>query len=201
MYLQVWKINQRNYKLIQEQQILDKANSYFTNGNNDKAIFIYAQLCSEFSQNKEYEIYYKLDVQDSTAHYWYKNGKDRLLETKIDSVYQGEFKRWNDDGHINVEGKFIDGKKIGTWTYYNTRNEKIREENYNKQGEPNGTWTEWFGYGGVRSIVNYKNGIKHGKMIYYEKGGKITYEAVFKNNKPINVIKNEIKKQYISKLK
>jgi trigger factor len=38
-------------------QLLDKAHSYFTNGNYEKALFIYSQLCHEFSQNKEYSIY------------------------------------------------------------------------------------------------------------------------------------------------
>ena len=43
--------------MIQEVQLLDKAHSYFTNGNYEKALFIYSQLCHEFSQNKEYSIY------------------------------------------------------------------------------------------------------------------------------------------------
>ncbi|MBT3882063.1 MAG: hypothetical protein HOF69_02230 [Campylobacteraceae bacterium] len=43
--------------MINESKLLDQANSYFANGNYDKALFIYSQLCSEFPQNLEYEIY------------------------------------------------------------------------------------------------------------------------------------------------
>lgn len=43
--------------MINENKLLNEANSFFTQKNFDKALFLYSQLSSNFPQNKEYPIY------------------------------------------------------------------------------------------------------------------------------------------------
>lgn len=43
--------------MINENKLLNEANSFFTQRKFDKALFLYSQLSSNFPENKEYEIY------------------------------------------------------------------------------------------------------------------------------------------------
>lgn len=43
--------------MINENRLLNEANSFFTQKEFDKALFVYSQLCSNFPKNKEYPIY------------------------------------------------------------------------------------------------------------------------------------------------
>ena len=43
--------------MINENRLLNEANSFFTQRKFDKALFLYSQLSSNFPENKEYEIY------------------------------------------------------------------------------------------------------------------------------------------------
>ena len=43
--------------MINEDRLLNEANSFFTQKKFEKALFLYSQLSSNFPQNKEYPIY------------------------------------------------------------------------------------------------------------------------------------------------
>jgi tetratricopeptide (TPR) repeat protein len=94
--------------LIKELQVLDSANSYFTNGNYKKAIFKYAQLCQAFPKNKEYEVYPILcdigfeDHEKAQSLFDYfiiskKDGLDHSLKYLHDIInaYDGDIEQMN----------------------------------------------------------------------------------------------------------
>ena len=56
----------------------------------------------------------------------------------------------------------------------------MREEFYNN-GHQDGKWMSWYEIGTLESEVNYKNGLKHGKVKYLKIDGEIIFDGIFKN--------------------
>ena len=90
-------------------------------------------------------------------------------------------------GKLLSEGEYNMGQKVGTWKVYNQNGDLVRQEEYNDEGEPHGKWQTWYDHGKLKSVINYKNGMKEGKVIYYTHRGEVMYEAVFQGNRAVKV--------------
>jgi tetratricopeptide (TPR) repeat protein len=117
--------------LLNELQLLDKANSYFTAGNYEKALFIYSQLCQNFPQNLEYEIYpifCDIGLEDhekaQSLFDYFIVSKDEDLETALKYV-KDVIKAY--DGDIDQMSKIMNDMSIQAQESL----EAIRYEDFN----------------------------------------------------------------------
>ena len=87
-----------------------------------------------------------------------------------DGLLNGRYSRFEGINGRNIIGKYENGKKSGTWfSYILSMHEKpliISVLNY-RDGLFHGKCTEYMKSGLIRKVITYKNGIKHGKTSGY----------------------------------
>jgi antitoxin component YwqK of YwqJK toxin-antitoxin module len=72
-----------------------------------------------------------IDFENGKASYFHKNGKVQS-EGKI-SGQMGQEGKWilyYENGQVNAEGNYINGKKDGVWTWYDVKGKKTDEQTY-----------------------------------------------------------------------
>ncbi|MDD2198536.1 MAG: hypothetical protein PHE08_02295, partial [Bacteroidales bacterium] len=157
---------------------------------------------------KKSEISYTNGLYSGNATYWYPNGKKQLEEAYIiitsegkerlyvdseeHSVLHGNYKTYNIKGINLISGKYELGKKVDKWIMNNNNGDRIRIEQY-LNDQPDGKWESWYDHGVKKSEINYKNGLKEGKTIYYDPKGNIEYEALFRGNRVVEVYVDQTK--------
>lgn len=72
-------------------------------------------------------------------------------------------------------------------------NQLAQSGNFN-YGLKDGMWQEWYENGKIKSIIDWKNGSKHGKYLSFNKKGDILISGYFKNNDSTKVWINHFKK-------
>ena len=77
-----------------------------------------------------------------------------------------------------VEGDYKDGKKNGTWSYYNACGKKVRQETF-RDGVLHGKNCRWDDDGLLLSEENWQAGKRHGKSVAYWITGSLRSEGTF----------------------
>jgi antitoxin component YwqK of YwqJK toxin-antitoxin module len=58
---------------------------------------------------------------------------------------------------------------------------------FTKRNQKDSIWTSYYSSGRIRSIQTYKDGKANGERIDYHKNGVISYQGVYRNDKPIGI--------------
>jgi antitoxin component YwqK of YwqJK toxin-antitoxin module len=126
----------------------------------------------------------------------YKIGEDTPYSGKIISTYE--------NGQKLLEGKAVDGKRVGTWLFWDYNGLKKKEEVYNKDGEIllstiyhengikkfeeeykheklDGLRTFWYKNGQKMNEVHFQNGKKEGLSTTWYEGGQKRSETNYSN--------------------
>jgi hypothetical protein len=64
-----------------------------------------------------------------------------------------------------------------------TKDKKLMEQGYFKNGLKNDTWIKWFGNGKIREVYNWKNGRLHGSHHAYSETGELLVKEVYRKGK------------------
>lgn len=97
-----------------------------------------------------------------------------------DDKRQGKITTYTDDGNgkafklrtVSYDNDIQEGLAIE----YHWGGEKVQIKTYYKDGKLNGSWTEWFSDGHVKTAGNYKNGEKDGEWTFWKKVNKYSNE-------------------------
>jgi|GEM_PF-3928493 len=93
----------------------------------------------------------------------YDNGKLREKYSVInDTLIQGEYNMWTEDGHKFLSGNYKNGIANGKWTQY-YRNGKKRVEGFFSNGTADGIWRTYSPLGTNLSKTGLKNGFLDGE--------------------------------------
>ncbi|MBN2683472.1 MAG: hypothetical protein JXR58_13340 [Bacteroidales bacterium] len=158
-----------------------------------------AAYWNEFGELEKEENFILVDVKKNSDKIYVD---ENVIEKK--SILHGKYIVNFPNGKPNILGSYFYGKKDGKWeiyaalgridfsklnsdTYSRIEVRKVKEEYY-KKGNPHGEWKSWYEEGMQESVINYKEGAKHGKIAYYEKTGRVIYEAIYKMNEKQKVI-------------
>ena len=87
-----------------------------------------------------------------------------------------------EDGELEFEGNYIDGKRNGLQKYWYENGQLHKEENY-KDGKKNGLHKEWYKNGQLYDEENYIDGKSEGLHKRYYKNGQLKMENNLKNGK------------------
>lgn len=179
-------------KPIAELEVPDVPNRLFVELQNRKEEYEGGQ------PKREYRVKMYSDgslVNDGEYVEWYPSGQKYKEGKFVDGLEQGEWTFWHENGQIAkqpsyVEGKldgkwtvlredgspieersYIDGKRHGTFVAYDESGEQKLSERRFQQGEPEGTWIEWYPDGEKKVEVEFLNGKLHGvKQQWYDNG-------------------------------
>ena len=89
-------------------------------------------------------------------HYFKTPYQAKMWELNDDN-YTGKYIEWYDNGNIQEEGEYKNGKKEGKWTWWWADGNKKEEGEY-KNGEDNGKWTGWYDDDNKMYEREYKDG-------------------------------------------
>lgn len=99
---------------------------------------------------------------DGIWNVYYSSGKMKENHEFINGI--GYLKQYNENGILQNEGRYTNGKKDGIWKAYHSNSQ-------------------------LESITSYINGKKNGEFILYYNTGEIKSQGFFKNNKKDGVWK------------
>ena len=138
--------------------------------------------------NKKEEGDKKNNDWDTYHREWHWNGQ--ITEEYITDKYQQteKWSEWSNNGQLLSERnyKYKDRLNHGIMSFYRKTGELSYIEHWfegKRHGECRYHYTE-MPYG-IKSIVNYKHGLKHGKYKYFDTKGEVFYETNFVNGSGI----------------
>ena len=105
--------------------------------------------------------------------------------TTIEAAYaagrkHGLVRLWRDDGTLDSESHWENGKLEGRITNYFQNGRKFLETTYRKQS-PDGAMTEWFENGNKKSELNYLQGTLNGWVREWSENGELKTEEQYLN--------------------
>lgn len=103
---------------------------------------------------------------------------------KVYAVLQMEKGKLKTIRHLDKQGKEISttttSRGAATITFFDPYGTKISEGAYNRDGEKDGAFTEYYPSGKVKETKTYKAGLLEGKLTRYYTNGQKEYEALYK---------------------
>lgn len=98
----------------------------------------------------------------------------------------GLVRLWREDGTLDSESHWENGKLEGLITDYFPNGRKYIEATYRRQ-TPHGVMTEWFENGNKKSELNYIHGALNGWVREWLENGELKSEEKYINGQPVQV--------------
>lgn len=163
------------------------------------AINIYSQFINDTvfydkdwkQSNPENASYYRVISSDSGREIqylvkdYYISGSIQMTGT-YKSIYPdyktGPFNYWYENGQSQIVCNYYNNKLDGEYfEYYDSGEPKIKR-NYSK-GLIDGEEKSWSLTGFLTKVVEYRNGIKHGRFLTYYDNGQLIRKDIYRNDK------------------
>ncbi|MCP3143664.1 toxin-antitoxin system YwqK family antitoxin [Pyxidicoccus xibeiensis] len=96
----------------------------------------------------------------------------------------GAYVEYHPNGKKAAQGQFVDGLKVGTWTFYDEAGNKRSTAEF-KQGNWHGQRVMFFTNGKPRLVEEYQDGSKHGLVKELAEDGRVISQARYENNRPV----------------
>ncbi|MFM7022105.1 MAG: toxin-antitoxin system YwqK family antitoxin [Flavobacteriales bacterium] len=129
---------------------------------------------------KKSEEYYSNDMMDGTQREWTSNDK---LISEINynhGVLDGSFQLWYDNMQLKEFRMYKSGVMVEKHSIWTENGQLLLQEEFDEQGNPVGTYLEYFPNGQLRVKGKFKNGKKEGTFMFYEESGKKFKKEVYK---------------------
>lgn len=148
-----------------------------------------------FSKDKKVESYETFkDGVHSGPLVIYDNAGNVLTRANYrDGVLDGEVVFLHDKNALDIIANFKYGKLDGNVEMY-SRNNNIQLEGSYLGDKRESLWKLYYMTGDLKVIVPYKNGLKTGKSIIYDKAGGVVQVSYFKDNNEVTASGELIKK-------
>lgn len=109
----------------------------------------------------------------------------KTIISYVDGQYTGPYLEFNDRGQLELKAGYLNNQLHGPWGKYRFGRPEATA-NYTN-GELDGTYKEYFTRDGkIQKEVNYKNGVEHGTMRFYNEEGEVTVEYEYKNGEKVS---------------
>lgn len=159
---------------------------------------------------------YNYDSPDGEWKIFFKNGKIKSLETYKDGLLSGPVIYYDEDGNVLKKANYINGLLEGELIFYSTKdkldtvanfkngklygnielysNGKIQLEGSYLNNKRASLWKLYYKTGDLKVILPYRNGMKMGKSIIYDKAGGIVQISYYRENDEVTEDGKLIKK-------
>lgn len=171
----LWVTYHKNGNLKNEGFYVDDAEDgiwvdYYKNGT--------PKIIQEFTLIDEYP--YSVNI--NTYETYYDNGMVKEIGKYIvkdnNSVKNGKWTSYNQDGSVTNITNYLDGKKNGEYLVYNNDQQLITKGNYLNDNEA-GIWYHYYDNGILKSEGTYIEGIKHDYWKKYYLNGNLKSEGYY----------------------
>ncbi len=120
---------------------------------------------------------------------WNKDGIIISEENYLNDTLDGEYKEWHINGQVKLSAFYNKGKYHKKWLYWNELGMKIGEADFDNG---KGKMQSWDLKGNLLREINYKDNLKDGKEIWYDKEGKIEKILIFEKGQLLKEIITEL---------
>lgn len=87
-----------------------------------------------------------------------------------------------ESGNKLAEGRFVNGKKVGSWKFYHDNGSLETEGEYSSNGKQDGLWKEYYETGNLREEINYYEGVYDGVFKAYNDSGEVVIQGKYKED-------------------
>ncbi len=129
--------------------------------------------------NIESVFYYKNNVFDSIVEWYNVSGLLVKRENYVDGVLNGLFNQWYDSGKIFIEGEYLDGMMHGSWLMYYEDGSIGSNSVFDRGTGVQRGYADGGSY--LRSVIYYKDNLKHGREIHYNIKGEVEEILLWEN--------------------
>jgi antitoxin component YwqK of YwqJK toxin-antitoxin module len=115
--------------------------------------------------------------------YWHDNGQKNRTVTYKDGLPDGGWEIFREDGTLEARRQFKMGQRDGEWIVYNESGDEPRQLMNFKDGQPHGTWKEWYPTGAQKGVYEFRDGKRHGEASEWAEDGSERARAHYKDGK------------------
>jgi len=159
-------------------EIKNKNTGELTNkaASNYRSSFIYRQ--NEFIVEPDYDT--DSESVCSEGIHFFLTEEVAFFWGRSDTIKNGLCKSWHENGHLNSECEYKNGKLEGFYRLRNNNGILLSESNY-KNDLLEGSHKEWYNNGKLEVKCEYKNGVKEGLYREWFNNGTLEVECEYKN--------------------
>ncbi len=128
-------------------------------------------------------------IADSRAQSFFVDKGDTINYTGADSLKQGLWREYWENGTLKSETIYLNGKKEGLELIWNEHPNCLKEQSIYKAGVLNGTSIHYSKKCKKELEENFSFGVKNGRETTYYPNGNIQSDGVFKKGKLVGVYK------------
>lgn len=136
--------------------------------------------------------FYKNGRKDSLWYSYAITGELICAENYKNDVLEGKCVYYFKEGQY-LENKlqiqqithFHNGEPNGTYQEY-FYNGNLKMSGSNTEGEKNGLWTEYYNSGEQMVTINYKNNLQHGWATYFDKSGEVKNKIMYRKGRALS---------------
>jgi antitoxin component YwqK of YwqJK toxin-antitoxin module len=115
---------------------------------------------------------------------------NKIVEYDVkDGLKHGEFRIFNADGKLEIQGQIDSNKNVGKWQYFYT-NGKVESEGYFNYDCPDGKWVWNYPDGKKKEEGSYHDGERIGMWYKYDNNGKIIFEKNYDLDDSLDIKKD-----------
>lgn len=108
----------------------------------------------------------------------------RKIENYQNGSYYGSYMEFNERGQLQLLAHYENNKLDGNWGKYSFG--RPQEEATYKDGQLDGTYKKYFERDGkLQTTIEYKDGVQDGYYRFYDDGGNIKLEYLYKNGEKV----------------
>ncbi|MCY1021690.1 toxin-antitoxin system YwqK family antitoxin [Pyxidicoccus sp. MSG2] len=96
----------------------------------------------------------------------------------------GAYVEYHPNGKVSAQGQFVDGLKVGTWTFFDESGNKRSTAEF-KDGGWDGQRVMYFPNGKPRLVEQYQNGKKNGVTKEMAEDGRVISQVRYENNRAV----------------
>jgi len=115
-------------------------------------------------------------------YYWHENGQLEIEVYYKNGKKDGKFKSWHENGQLEIEVYYKNDLEEGNGKRWYENGQLQIEENF-KNGKKDGKFKSWHENGQLKIEVHYKNGEADGVYKCWYENGQLFQKSYFKNGK------------------
>jgi antitoxin component YwqK of YwqJK toxin-antitoxin module len=111
------------------------------------------------------------------------SGRERWCRRGGTGLRHGPYLAWHDNGPIQVEGGFSDGRQDGRWRLFYANGRRLLDGEY-RDGMKQGPWTFWYGNGVKKEAGAFREGREQGRWLRWFESGQPQSDGEYRDGVP-----------------
>lgn len=127
----------------------------------------------------------KDSLLDGKFTFWYENGQKQAETHHQKGKQHGLLTMWYENGQKEEEIQFQNGKGNGPVTQWYENGQKKANAHY-QDNKLHGLFTSWYENGQKKTEIHYQDGKPHGLFTRWDENGKKIEESYYQNGEKVN---------------